>query len=81
MPNIVSCKEDLRGLCDRIDGLECIVGRVKQDLDLVESQIEAAEATCETEGLFRNMLKPLFFVSKLLHINTILLILYLKLNV
>jgi hypothetical protein len=37
---------------------------VKQDLDVVESHMDAAEADVgNTSGKFKNILKPLFFVS------------------
>jgi hypothetical protein len=47
-----------------VDRLETFLNRVKQDLDVVESHMDAAEADVgNTNGKFKNILKPLFFVS------------------
>jgi hypothetical protein len=64
MPNIIMYKDRLRVLCDHVDRLEAFLTRVKQDLDVVESQMDAAEADVgNTDGKLKNILKPLFFVS------------------
>jgi hypothetical protein len=47
-----------------VDRLETFVSRVKQDLDVVESHMDAAEADVgSTNGKLKNILKPLFSVS------------------
>jgi hypothetical protein len=64
VPNMLLYKDRLRTLCDRVDRLETFLNRVKQDIDVVESHMDAAEADVgNTDGKFRNILKPLFFVS------------------
>jgi hypothetical protein len=64
VPNILLYKERLTALCDRVDRLETFLNRVKQDLDVVESQMDAAESDVgNTDGKLKSMLKPLFFVS------------------
>ncbi|XP_023713009.1 biogenesis of lysosome-related organelles complex 1 subunit 4 isoform X2 [Cryptotermes secundus] len=62
VPNILLYKDRLRALCNRVDRLETFLNRVKHDLDVVESHMDAAEADVgNTNGKFKNILKPLFF--------------------
>jgi hypothetical protein len=64
VPNILLYKDRLKSLCDRVDRLEVFLNRVKQDLDVVESHVDAAEVDLgSTDGKLKNILKPLFFVS------------------
>lgn len=66
VPNILLYKDRLRALCNRVDRLETFLNRVKHDLDVVESHMDAAEADVgNTNGKLKNILKPLFFVSLL----------------
>lgn len=64
VPNILSYKDRLTALCGRVDRLETFLNHVKQDLDVVESHMETAEADVgNSDGKLKNILKPLFFVS------------------
>jgi hypothetical protein len=64
VPDMLLYQDRLRTLCSRVDRLEMFVSRVKQDLDVVESHMDAAEADVgSSNGTFKNILKPLFFVS------------------
>ena len=50
----------------RIDHLEQFIARVNFDMDVIESQVETAEAVIgNSEGRLKSLLKPLFFVSDL----------------
>ncbi|KDR23558.1 biogenesis of lysosome-related organelles complex 1 subunit 4 [Zootermopsis nevadensis] len=62
VPNILSYKDRLTALCGRVDRLETFLNHVKQDLDVVESHMETAEADVgNSDGKLKNILKPLFF--------------------
>jgi len=64
VPNILLYKDRFKSLCDRVDRLEVFLNRVKHDIDVVESHVDAAEADFgNTDGKLKNILKPLFFVS------------------
>lgn len=64
IPQVLHCKEKLELLCDKIDRLEQFVNHVKTDMDIVEAKVEEAETEVgQNVGKFKNIFKPLFFVS------------------
>ncbi|KAJ9584048.1 hypothetical protein L9F63_021605, partial [Diploptera punctata] len=61
IPDLLLYKDKLQMLCNQVDSLEAFVNRVKQDIDLVESQMDAAEVDVgNTDGKLKNILRPLF---------------------
>ncbi|KAG8223891.1 hypothetical protein J437_LFUL004727 [Ladona fulva] len=63
IPEIDAANKGLLSLFEKIDSLEVFVARVKHDLDVVESHLDAAEAEAGTEGTLKNILKPLLFMK------------------
>ena len=64
IPDILLYKEKLQVLCNQVDRLEAFESRVKQDIELVEAQMDAAEVDIgSTDGKLKNIFRPLFSVS------------------
>jgi len=54
-------KDEFLELCKRIDDMELLIGRVKRDLDSLESLMSAAEAESGlSDGMFMKILSPIF---------------------
>ena len=70
IPDLLQYKTKLEGLCNQIDKLEAFVNRVKQDIDLIETQMDAAEVDIGTnDGKLKNIFRPLFSVSMRLFVQ------------
>ncbi|XP_046391160.1 biogenesis of lysosome-related organelles complex 1 subunit 4 [Ischnura elegans] len=63
IPEIFTANKELEKVFEKIDRLEAFVGRVKHDLDIVESHLDEAEAEAGTDGTLKNILKPLLFMK------------------
>lgn len=63
--NILSRREELFALCERVHKLEALVSRVQQDVIVIETQVIEAEQDikCNSEGKLRSMLRPLLFMK------------------
>lgn len=60
-------KEDLTKTCQKVRYLEEIVYRLKQEVDIMEVKLTAAETELKnpSQSTLHNILKPLLFVSYL----------------
>lgn len=64
--SILSRRDELFALCERVHKLEALISRVQQDVNIIETQVIEAEQDIKSnsEGKLRSMLRPLLFVSK-----------------